>query len=255
MQTQDLVSLFELREIEAQALEKLIFAGQIGATDLARQVNVSRTSIYDVLERLVEKGLVGQGLSGGAKQYSLESPAKLTRLIEDKKAKPKGAQKVLSEIAAIRSANTKFAPPRLQLFHGRPALQQMMNDMLLYPDTHVLSLWPIADVVELLTKDFFANFHKQRLVERISVDMIWPDDKRVIKNMYQHLAKEYFQDIKVRVAPPGFKFTLGYTVYSNTVRFISSSKESFGFLIESAELKQTMASQFAVVWQASKALS
>jgi hypothetical protein len=39
------------------------------------------------------------------------------------------------------------------------------------------------------------------------------------------------------------------------VAFISSKKESFGFIIESKELVEMLSSQFEVIWNLSKSLS
>ena len=45
---------------------------------------------------------------------------------------------------------------------------------------------------------------------------------------------------------------LGYAIYKNTVRFISSDKEQYGFLIESQEFAEMMRGQFEIIWNASK---
>lgn len=45
---------------------------------------------------------------------------------------------------------------------------------------------------------------------------------------------------------------MGYWIYGNKVAFISSRKESFGFIIESAELVEMLRTQFEVLWKTSK---
>jgi len=57
---------------------------------------------------------------------------------------------------------------------------------------------------------------------------------------------------QARIAPAQIGFSLGYTIYGNTVRFLSSSKENFGFLVESNELAEMMKNQFEVMWGISK---
>lgn len=48
---------------------------------------------------------------------------------------------------------------------------------------------------------------------------------------------------------------MGYWIYGNKVAFISSRKESFGFIIESAELATMLRTQFEVLWKASKPIT
>ena len=52
--------------------------------------------------------------------------------------------------------------PLLQLYKGRSDLQKMMNHMLVKENTHVLSYWPINTVEELLSEEFFEEFHKKQ---------------------------------------------------------------------------------------------
>jgi hypothetical protein len=47
---------------------------------------------------------------------------------------------------------------------------------------------------------------------------------------------------------------MGYWIYENKVAFISSTKEAFGFIVESKEFVEMLSSQFELVWKASKKL-
>ena len=59
---------------------------------------------------------------------------------------------------------------------------------------------------------------------------------------------------EVRVAPAEIQFSMGYWIYGNKVAFLSSRKESFGYIIESAELAEMMLSQFEVIWRLAQPL-
>jgi hypothetical protein len=49
-------------------------------------------------------------------------------------------------------------------------------------------------------------------------------------------------------------YELGYWIYANKVAFISSARESYGFLIQSEELAQTLKVQFELLWRESAPL-
>jgi hypothetical protein len=49
-------------------------------------------------------------------------------------------------------------------------------------------------------------------------------------------------------------YVLGYWIYANKVAFLSSARESYGFLIQSEELAQTLTAQFELLWQVSTPL-
>ncbi len=251
MDIKKLLALFNLRDIEMVVFEKLYYGGQTTATELARQVNVSRTSIYDLLDLVIEKGLVYQTIQGTVKTFCVQSFDKIRLLIEEREREISDARHALEMFKIQEPKGKGSAVPNLQVFQGRVALQQMMKDMLLHGNSHVLSYWPIGHVAKLLTKEFFQQFHVDRMRANISVDMIWPHEESLHKTLYTHLGKEYFKNINVRIAPKGINFSLGYTIYANTVRFISSERESFGFLIQSQELTNMMRDQFKIMWEAS----
>ncbi len=45
---------------------------------------------------------------------------------------------------------------------------------------------------------------------------------------------------------------MGYWSFANKTTFLSSAKESFGFTVESAELRQMIKTQFDTIWSLSK---
>jgi hypothetical protein len=44
------------------------------------------------------------------------------------------------------------------------------------------------------------------------------------------------------------EWTMGYTIYGDKVSFVSSNKEVFGFIVQSAEFAALMKMQFDVLW-------
>ncbi len=128
----------------------------------------------------------------------------------------------------------------------------MMKDMLLYRDITVLAYWPIKKMLELLGPDFIKEFHQKRLEQNISLKVIWPKAQIPDLKKYPFLLANQNLKREVRIAPANIDFSLGYSIYGHTVRFISSSQENFGFLVESSELAEMMKSQFMVTWQQAK---
>ena len=47
-------------------------------------------------------------------------------------------------------------------------------------------------------------------------------------------------------------FQMGYWIYENKVAFISSKKDSFGFILEGKEFAEMLSSQFEILWKLSK---
>jgi len=246
-----LLSLFGLREIEMKLYESLFFGKEMGASELAKQAGVSRTSVYDLIKRLKDEGLVIEGQKNGTAMFSVQPPEKLQLLLAEKEKELVLAKSGLAMLQTDYLKQNKTAKPKLQLFEGRQELQQMMKDLLLYRDITVHALWPIETITKLLTAEFMAEFHKKRAERNITLKVIWPAGQ--LSEVKKHsFLKDATQKRQAKIAPAHIDFSLGYTIYNNTVRFISSSKENFGFLVESAELAAMMKSQWEIIWNLSR---
>lgn len=252
MNTKKLLGLFNIRSIEANLFEELLKGGVQSATELARHASVSRTAVYDLVKKLIVAGLVSETQSNGIKKYTVQPPEKIQLLIEEKEVNVREAKKQVFEFKEIFEQKQTSAKPRLLMFEGRAELQQMMKDLLLYRDITVVAYWPVKKMLELLTPEFMNNFHHERMARNITLRVIWPATQALTAGQYKFLNSNAALKREARIAPKDTEFTLGYSVYGHTVRFISSSKENFGFLVESAELADMMRSQFEILWKISK---
>ncbi len=248
-----LLSLFGLREIEIKLYEALFYGGEMGASELAKQAGISRTSVYDLITRLKDEGLIIESQKGGVAIFSVQPPEKLRLLLAEKEREFILAKSSLSRLQADYLKQNKTARPKLQLFEGRQELRQMMKDLLLYRDMTVCAFWPVETITKFLTAEFMEEFHKRRAERNIFLKVIWSQNQILAIKKYPFL-EDLTQKRQARVAPVDVDFSLGYSIYGNTVRFISSSKENFGFLVESAELATMMKSQWEVVWKLSKSV-
>jgi hypothetical protein len=118
----------------------------------------------------------------------------------------------------------------------------------------VYAVWPVKKIISLLGASFLQEFHKKRAERNIMLKVIWPSDESAALKQYSFLRIGQEQKREARLAPEAVNFSLGYAIYGNTVRFISSSRENFGFLVESSELAEMMRSQFDLIWEASRQL-
>lgn len=252
MNIQKLLRLFNLRDIETKLYEELFWGGMLSASEIAKRVGISRTSVYDLLERLIEVGLITEALQGGTKKFSIQRPEKVQLLITEKEKELSEAKLEAKELSQNYDRNRIFIKPRLQLFEGRAELQQMMKDLLLYRDITVRAYWPIKKMLALLSAEFLINFHKERASRNITLRVIWPSTQLSALKTNQFLNTNLELKREARIAPHDIDFSLGYSIYNNTVRFISSSNENFGFLIESFELAEMMKTQYDILWDNSK---
>lgn len=75
-----------LSKNEADVYQSLLKIGEAGVGEISKIAKVHRRNVYDVLNRLLEKGLVFVVLSEKENHYQAVNPNKLTELIQEQKS-------------------------------------------------------------------------------------------------------------------------------------------------------------------------
>ena len=252
MKLKQLLRAFNLRPVEAELYEALFYGGLMTASELARQANIARTAVYDMLKKLSELGLVTETQKGGVKMFAVQSPEKLKQLINEKEADLVLAKAELESLHEEYHAKRKIGRPRVQIFEGKKELTQMMKDMLLYRDLTVRVFWPPDKAINALGADFFEKFHQERVARNISIQVLWPETGIPLNKKFAFLEAGPKLKREVRLVPSNFNFNFGYAIYGSTVRFISLGKDNIGFLVESKDLAEMMNAQFEMIWRGAK---
>lgn len=243
-----------LREEEIKTFLFLLENGAQTAGNLAKKTGLSRPSLYGFMRKLQKIGLVVESQKNSVKTFSASSKEKVTSLFDEKISElEKGKSAIEKAFTEIPKGVTAFAP-KFQIFEGKDGLTQVMEDMLLYRDITTKSYWPIKSMVEVLSAEYLSSHNKRRVKRSMYIQAIWPEKEKLDTNKFIFLGtgKKYLRE--VRMAPKDVNFSMGYWIYANKVIFLSSKKESYGFIIESKELVETMSSQFDVMWNISKTI-
>lgn len=254
MLTQVLAGL-DVTPEESELYGLLLTTGPLPAGKLATRLGCPRSSLYNLLAKLQEKGLLSESIQQGVKIFAAQDPTTVLALFQRKIDELKIAQtsykKMVPTLLAQRPA--VFAP-RFQVYEGNEGLKSVLQDMLLYSDQSTASLWPIRSMIEILGAPFFRYLNKERIRNRLFTRAIWPANQVLDIGEHPYLGSGPEFHREIRVAPAGINFSMGYWIYADKVAFLASRRESFGFILQSRELVELQLVQFDVLWTASKPL-
>jgi predicted DNA-binding protein YlxM (UPF0122 family) len=247
--------LFEdlgLSENARRVYLQLIENGAASARMLAENLNIPRPSVYDNLNVLMQKSLVIERYEDNKKLFQVDDLKNLPRLLSDKMSVLAKEQQELEKLLPTLLSETHTIEPKIKFYSGVEGVQQVLKDMLWYEDLDTFALWPISEMVELLGKEYMADFNRKRIRNRLSARGIWPEDKRLdLKNHpFLGVGEGFLRE--VRIAPKGMTWNMSYWAYADKVALISSRKETFGFVIQSRDFTEMIGAQFEVIWKASK---
>jgi sugar-specific transcriptional regulator TrmB len=246
----------DLKREHSDVYLALLEGGSMPAGNLAKRLNVPRSTLYGLLDELAKAGLVLQNEKGNVKLWQAVDPDKIKNIINDKinaLENTRGSfEAILEKLKS--SQKTDFVSPKFNYFEGKEEMRIMLKDVLLYDDLETELCWPVKDMMRVLGADFLNEFNKRRVRNNIFIRVIWPQDKTsdVEENLFLAPGKEVKREVSI--APEGVDFSMGYWAYGNKVMFMSSKAENFGFIVESKELRQLLKTQFEILWKISKPL-
>ena len=237
MDKSDLMDL-GLGKSEAEIYLALIRIGKSTTTDLTKETGIHRSYIYDILEKLREKGLVSQIKEEG-KQFFL--PTEPERLKDYLNEKIDIFNKILPELNKLKEI--KSEKTSVEVYKGKQGLKILLNDM-------------ISEA-----KDYFAfgvmnHFEDERFISKLFVDqwILKMNQKNVKEKMIlekgTHLAP--IKNSEFRYLPKEYLFTSSFITYGDKVASFVWEEHILQILIKNKQIAESYITQFNALWKIAK---
>lgn len=228
---------------------ELLEHGETTARFLSEKLGVTRPSTYDHLSLLVKRGLVVEKKKENKTYFAADDVRHIEQALElsiEKLSEQKAMFKTM--LPSLLKDGTS-EPPRIKFYEGKKGLTFLVNDVLWARGETVYTMWPYEEMLKVVGEEVLTRFNTRRLQEKIRIHALWPYGSKQ-KDDYIWSGKD--QLTERRVAPKDVSFHMGYTIYGDKVAFISSTREVFGFVVQSKDFVELMCSHFKLIWSLSK---
>jgi len=209
---------------------------------LATQAGVKRPTLYEILPKLHQLGLIAYGRQGKRRTVVAQDPSRLLALQEERTA---ALRKVVPELLS-RKRNLP-GKPRVSSYEGVEGVKQVYEDTLL-EDVPMRSFLQPQSVNPEIERYLSGTYMPRRAKKGIRIKNLVSgkpgEDEALLQKKGFHRENRY-------VNPKEFPASIEMLIYSNKVAFVTYSKESepTGIIIESKEVAQTLRSLHALAWQ------
>ncbi|NQZ85091.1 MAG: TrmB family transcriptional regulator [Nanoarchaeales archaeon] len=204
---------------------------QLGSSlvqNIANFANLNRTSAYDLLKSLEQKGFVSYAITSGKKIYNAISPNKILGMLKEKEMMVK---KILPELNLL--ANGVGSRPNVEVYVGKNGLKTIFENIL--SDSKSFCCIASKDELNKLFKYYFPQFVKRRINNGIKVKII-SDSIPFDKNAPYKLIKK-----KIKTAT---------WLYDGKIAMISLNEdEPIGILINEKNFYETHKMMFDLLWE------
>ncbi len=229
-----------LSDKEARIYLANLELGETSVERLAKKSKIKRTTVYDVIESLAEKGLIGSTIKNKKHYYFATDPRELEDKLEEKKLLLK---KSLPELLSITNLIDK--KPRIKFYEGVEGIKEVYLDTLKHPN-QPLWAWVSDEIFDVLDQEFIDYYVPKRIKNKILAYVIAPNSPKL---------KQYITDSGkslrlTKIDPsPTFNVEVEIDLYGNNKISILAFKEKIGLIIESRKIFTTLKSIFDSHWE------
>lgn len=217
---------------------------------LQKKLNIPRASIYDQLGALIEKGLVRKGQSDTGSLFFAESRDVLLALFRERSERVMQASNDMETYLAQLPDESSYTP-RFSVIESAGAAENIFHDILRSREEMSYWFWPVKEMLKTVPNEVFSSFVRERMKRNMAVKILWPKKQEIVLDDYPILGPNKKQERlrEIRVLQESIDTTMTYVIYGNKVAYISSKRENYGFIIDSAELAHMTKSQFQYLWK------
>ena len=145
---------------ESKVYLSLIELGSSSAGQIIQKTGLHRAVVYDLLERLIEKGLVGHVITGRKKYFEATNPQRLKQILKEKENKLDTILPQLLELSKFQTALD------VKIYKGKEGLKTVFENIIRNKPTEWLSLGSSGQTFEVLPY-YLEHFHKDRIKNKI----------------------------------------------------------------------------------------
>lgn len=229
--------------------KSLLEYGPTSARKLAERLGINRPTTYDYLKALVQKGLIIEQFEGSKNLYQIDDPKQLARLLDDKIERLSDEKKRVEVALPALLQQADSIDPKFKFYSGQEGVRQALNQVLYSDEKESIAMWSIEEVVGLLGAQNMLDINEKRVRSKLYVRTVWSDSGNIaeLNKKYNRLGQDSIREVRQAPNEMG-DLKMGYWLAGNTVAFISTKREAYGFVIRSRDFADFLRAQFEMVW-------
>lgn len=250
MQEQILAKL-GLSKGEVKVYSALLKLGESTITPIARESEVTKSKIYDILEKLIKKGLVGYNIKQNIKHFFTNDPRKILEYLDKKEEEiEKSKQEVESLLPSLLQQRKEGITDRItETYEGFQGMKTIREELMLsFNKGDNLLVLGAPRIANEKWEAWLLEFHKQRRKRGVGMKIIYNSDAREfgkIRKKMKLTQVKYFQE---GMNSPNWIDVFPKAVMINLI----IEKEVISFVIRNEEIANSFRAYFDIMWKISR---
>ncbi len=223
---------------EAKIYLMLLRLTSATASKVAEQVGIDRTTTYDVLSRLIERGIVSYVIRNNVKYFKASSPE---QLLLDLKEKEKHLKEVMPNLLALKKHEKEETS--VELFKGKEGINSVLK-IILQDKKDYLFVGGAQDfcrTIPIFMNQFLRKCYNQKIRGKLVCEEGFGDNKEDVIGKY-----ETYKLISKKFVSSTIK------VWGNKTAFFIFTEPYHAILIKSKEVADRQRLFFEHLWKQAK---
>lgn len=229
-----------LDEQRAEIYLAVLSLGETTASELAKKMNAGRTTMYDNLRVLEERGYIQTIRQGKRKVFIPLHPKELYKRIEGQKDQLKDLLPDFLSLYADKSSH-----PFVQLFSGPLASREIFEDILNVTKKEYIYFSPPKETIKTVDRSYMAKWVERRIKKGIRSRSLRVPSKEVKDERFQ-AHPQLLREVRYLHGAMDLKSTI--YIYEHNVAVISTASEASAFIIHSPDLAYSFRQIFEFLW-------
>jgi len=229
-----------LTENEITVYSCLLELGARPAGPISRKTGLHRRVIYDVTERLIQKGLIGYILENNKKMFHAANPSRFLEIIEEEK---RGMETIMPQMLQLFNQEKEKPKEDTLFFKGKNGLKSIFEDQI--AEGKEILIVDTSNIAYEMFEIYFHWFDKRRKQKKIPVKLIF--------NEIEKKAKPSIPLAELRYLPKEYSTPAAINIYGDNGAIIHWNKEKpFAVLIKQKEIAEGYRKYFKLLWKSAK---
>ncbi|MBI2079765.1 helix-turn-helix domain-containing protein [Candidatus Micrarchaeota archaeon] len=208
---------------------------------------IERRNVYDIINKLISKGLVTYVTENKKKVYHITHPNKILTYLEDRKQEIEISKKEFETTLPdlIRAYETNKEDVSIQIYRGLEGMKALYEDFLNYQDNYFIG-------ANFAIKKYLANFWIKWNSRREEKEVFWHDilsQKTYDQQLPNYYKTEKMKHYEYKILPKEFGSPHFIVIYGNKVGNLMWESPFIAFTVENSLIAKNYMDYFNFLWK------
>ncbi len=243
----DILQKLGFSEGESRVYQAILHSENATLQSIHEATGIERRNVYDIINKLISKGLAAYFIENGHKIYRLTSPKNILSYLDEEQKEIDEKKIVLEhELPALIRAHEAAKPEfDVRIYRGKEGIKSLYNEMLDYTDHYFIGgNWGI---IKYVGREWWDRWDGKRIKKKIQ----WHD---IITSKAKFLAdqaplKKYY---KYKVLPPEFGSPNVILIFGNRTVNLYWGAPLLAIEVENDAIAKNYIAYFEYLWKTLK---